>query len=136
MHDETLPEEKVEVDMKDLENNVKILAKVLKVPQATAVTAMGYVMKITEKVMTAKECHEWICELVKTKKPEELSMDERLLCITIGVLKRKTPFVAAASKIGRNDPCPCKSGAKYKNCCLELAKAHDYNRFYGGSTPK
>lgn len=22
-------------------------------------------------------------------------------------------------KIGRNDPCPCKSGKKYKNCCME-----------------
>ena len=22
-------------------------------------------------------------------------------------------------KIGRNDPCPCGSGKKYKNCCLE-----------------
>jgi hypothetical protein len=22
-------------------------------------------------------------------------------------------------KIGRNDPCPCGSGRKYKNCCLE-----------------
>lgn len=22
------------------------------------------------------------------------------------------------SKIGRNDPCPCGSGKKYKNCCL------------------
>ncbi len=21
------------------------------------------------------------------------------------------------SKIGRNDPCPCKSGKKYKKCC-------------------
>ena len=21
-------------------------------------------------------------------------------------------------KIGRNDPCPCKSGKKYKKCCL------------------
>ena len=21
------------------------------------------------------------------------------------------------SKIGRNDPCPCGSGKKYKNCC-------------------
>ena len=21
-------------------------------------------------------------------------------------------------KIGRNDPCPCGSGKKYKNCCL------------------
>jgi hypothetical protein len=22
------------------------------------------------------------------------------------------------SKVGRNDPCPCGSGEKYKNCCL------------------
>ena len=21
--------------------------------------------------------------------------------------------------IGRNNPCPCKSGKKYKNCCLK-----------------
>lgn len=23
----------------------------------------------------------------------------------------------AASKVGRNDPCPCGSGRKYKQCC-------------------
>ena len=25
--------------------------------------------------------------------------------------------VSAAAKVGRNDPCPCGSGKKYKNCC-------------------
>ena len=25
--------------------------------------------------------------------------------------------VKAGKKIGRNDPCPCGSGKKYKNCC-------------------
>jgi len=24
----------------------------------------------------------------------------------------------AREKIGRNDPCPCGSGKKYKHCCL------------------
>ena len=24
---------------------------------------------------------------------------------------------AVSSKVGRNDPCPCKSGKKYKKCC-------------------
>ncbi|MBQ6769823.1 MAG: SEC-C domain-containing protein [Bacteroidales bacterium] len=28
-----------------------------------------------------------------------------------------TPIVNIGSKIGRNDPCPCGSGKKYKNCC-------------------
>jgi preprotein translocase subunit SecA len=29
---------------------------------------------------------------------------------------KKTPK-KAAEKVGRNDPCPCGSGKKYKNCC-------------------
>ena len=29
--------------------------------------------------------------------------------------KKKTP--KRTKKIGRNDPCPCGSGKKYKNCC-------------------
>ena len=29
--------------------------------------------------------------------------------------KKKTPFVRA-ERVGRNDPCPCGSGKKYKNC--------------------
>ena len=28
------------------------------------------------------------------------------------------PFVSPTTKIGRNDPCPCGSGRKYKKCCL------------------
>jgi len=31
------------------------------------------------------------------------------------------PFVREAPKVGRNDPCPCGSGKKYKKCCLEKA---------------
>jgi hypothetical protein len=30
---------------------------------------------------------------------------------------KPTPFVSQV-KIGRNDPCPCGSGRKYKKCCL------------------
>jgi hypothetical protein len=26
----------------------------------------------------------------------------------------------AAPKVGRNDPCPCGSGKKYKKCCLDV----------------
>ncbi|NBC14099.1 MAG: hypothetical protein GVY09_12290, partial [Gammaproteobacteria bacterium] len=27
------------------------------------------------------------------------------------------PVVRATAKVGRNDPCPCGSGKKYKKCC-------------------
>jgi uncharacterized protein len=31
------------------------------------------------------------------------------------------PYIRDAPKIGRNDPCPCGSGKKYKKCCLDQA---------------
>ena len=31
------------------------------------------------------------------------------------------PFVREARKVGRNQPCPCGSGKKYKHCCGRLA---------------
>ncbi|HEY7862033.1 MAG TPA: SEC-C metal-binding domain-containing protein [Thermoanaerobaculia bacterium] len=31
---------------------------------------------------------------------------------------KKKPYRAPAAAIGRNDPCPCGSGKKYKKCCL------------------
>lgn len=31
--------------------------------------------------------------------------------------KPQIPFIRESPKIGRNDPCPCGSGKKYKKCC-------------------
>ncbi len=28
------------------------------------------------------------------------------------------PTIHRGEKVGRNDPCPCGSGKKYKKCCL------------------
>ena len=32
-------------------------------------------------------------------------------------------------KVGRNDPCPCGSGKKYKNCCMQKQQPRT---IYGG----
>ena len=34
--------------------------------------------------------------------------------------KTAGPVVRGTKKVGRNDPCPCGSGKKYKNCCGKL----------------
>jgi len=34
--------------------------------------------------------------------------------------KRKEPIRNRGEKVGRNDPCPCGSGKKYKNCHMRL----------------
>lgn len=32
-------------------------------------------------------------------------------------IKKREPYVKTEPEIGRNDPCPCGSGKKYKKCC-------------------
>jgi preprotein translocase subunit SecA len=44
---------------------------------------------------------------------EEKNGDE--LQLVIPAARREAP------KVGRNDPCPCGSGKKYKNCCGRMA---------------
>jgi SWIM/SEC-C metal-binding protein len=41
-------------------------------------------------------------------KPEDISDLEKMLNPT---------NTAVSNKVGRNDPCPCGSGKKYKKCC-------------------
>jgi len=35
-------------------------------------------------------------------------------------LRERTMPIIKDDKIGRNEPCPCGSNLKYKNCCLKL----------------
>jgi len=47
---------------------------------------------------------------IEPDKPEDISDIERLL--------NPPKQVTKAITIGRNEPCPCGSGKKYKHCCL------------------
>ena len=38
-------------------------------------------------------------------------------CLVLNVQKNEFPNNSYKEKVGRNDPCPCGSGKKYKNCC-------------------
>src|SRR5262249_24087714 len=35
--------------------------------------------------------------------------------------KKQEPIRNRTEKVGRNEPCPCKSDKKYKNCCMRKA---------------
>ena len=62
-----------------------------------------------------QELHaEWLTtprEALDGKKPSELLGAAGLFPQKIETQRREAP------KIGRNDPCPCGSGKKYKKCC-------------------
>jgi methionyl aminopeptidase len=55
--------------------------------------------------------------------------------ITIAVQKRQVKRINLkndAAKVGRNEPCPCGSGRKYKKCCLNAKqpKPVNYQKLY------
>jgi len=45
---------------------------------------------------------------IEPDEPEDITDLEKLL---------NPPKPARVSKVGRNDPCPCGSGKKFKKCC-------------------
>jgi len=56
-------------------------------------------------------------EKVLHEKAEFLRVDGRWLYNREARLG-PAPYKSATPKVGRNDPCPCGSGKKYKQCCL------------------
>src|SRR5438132_1275882 len=63
-------------------------------------------------------------ENVRTQHPSTIGVDEEAaqegngdVALAEAATKRKTqPMVRHTQKVGRNDPCPCGSGKKYKHC--------------------
>ena len=47
----------------------------------------------------------------------------------------ESPTLFRENKIGRNDPCPCGSGKKAKNCC-GIKPVYTYNKFRLKVTPE
>ena len=67
-----------------------------------------------------ERCQRWATELqapIEDDDLDELDDVEPNFGTSFSV---DTPFIRAAPKVGRNDPCPCGSGKKYKKCCLQL----------------
>ena len=51
------------------------------------------------------------------QKPVELKEEERQTFTNKDDTLKKEPKKNTDAKVGRNDPCPCGSGKKYKHCC-------------------
>ncbi len=68
--------------------------------------------KLYKNMVAAKadwlyDLEEWN-DIFTPEKKEELYKEQ----------KRSTTFVREGKKVGRNDPCPCGSGRKFKQCCM------------------
>lgn len=54
--------------------------------------------------------------VIQPRQPLERKQVATPVTASHGEAAAKKP-VKADKKVGRNDPCPCGSGKKYKNCC-------------------
>ena len=50
------------------------------------------------------------------KNPEVVKRMQKLMNKSLSQTNDQGP--KKSEKVGRNEPCPCKSGKKYKKCCL------------------
>lgn len=66
-------------------------------------------IKYTQAGITAKELE----EALKGSYDRRIKESEKDMMIH----SDKIPFVRNKNKVGRNDPCPCGSGKKFKQCC-------------------
>ena len=68
-----------------------------------------------EEVREAKPEPKLDLKKMRTSKPELVRETNGVPMEDMRELQKATP-VRVENKIGRNDPCPCGSGKKYKNC--------------------
>ena len=51
------------------------------------------------------------------KLPNELLDNNKACCKDSTCCSPKTPIIRDTPKVGRNDPCICGNGRKFKKCC-------------------
>lgn len=99
----------------DLDYNIKTstLGKMFKV-QINAQTKTSEQLEAEEQQRREAE-NDMLSALEKYKKQQEAL--QRSLVMTHGEGGHAEPIKRDSQKVGRNDPCPCGSGKKYKKCC-------------------
>ena len=74
---------------------------------------------VVKFLLNARKKEGGIATRQETAKVTSASLEDTAIKSLDGTTKAKenTPIVNNEPKVGRNDPCPCGSGKKYKNCC-------------------
>ena len=79
--------------------------------------AVQMLMKANLSVEKRVETKSAVAEVKETKRAEQVPMKAQQVEGAANNSAPAQPIRRAAGTVGRNDPCPCGSGKKYKNCC-------------------
>ena len=67
--------------------------------------------------MTNTISEDTVSFLYNVENPDKVERKRVAQVINPNKKEENMPVVNKGKKIGRNDPCPCGSGKKYKKCC-------------------
>jgi len=102
------------------------LSALLADPKTPASVRLKAALFLIEKVSTPpppKTQVQLDIEKVHVSQAEPVTVDESLHIVHNSAQTAQQPYRREHPKIGRNEPCPCQSGKKYKNCCLNHPEA-------------
>ena len=68
----------------------------------------------------ARETHQAAISAMQARQAEQTEAE--MQTNTAGEAKKAEPIRNVGQKVGRNDPCPCGSGKKYKNCHMKMER--------------
>lgn len=120
---------------------IEKLAKHYNVQEPAALEAYGHIMALRLKLdRTDAPLLDDCLSVVKgmlAKGVDKLSDAEVRIGFCLGLLRvKQKPFLSDPKlHTGRNEKCPCGSGAKFKNCCLLPTKKHDVERYNASIRP-
>ena len=102
--------------VKEYVSNEAMNPEIVSIPTVQEVPSTGMIMDevpMSEANNQSREAMEAAISTDQMKKFEALAKAWK---------EAHTQKIRKFDKIGRNDPCPCGSGKKYKNCCLSSGK--------------
>lgn len=74
--------------------------------------------KFSEIDNTVDEMCWWYC-FENNRKPDKKLTPKKVDKMLKEIMEKEEGKLNTTGKVGRNDPCPCGSGKKYKKCCLD-----------------
>jgi uncharacterized protein len=77
-----------------------------------------------EEIPITPEKREELLALLVAGLPEIYAYFEPQRRAAAEAVESERPYQRPSPKVGRNDPCPCGSGRKYKHCCAQTESLH------------
>ena len=79
--------------------------------------AEDLIKELRKSSPAGKDAARFLKEAIEDARMEDDWFEDQLDFIDQNLEKKNQPYIKTEPKVGRNDPCPCGSGKKYKKCC-------------------